>query len=43
MRQWDAVTLRISKDDEPIYWDGHIYIEVLETIKKEREAVEGGL
>ena len=41
LRQWDAVTLRISKDGEPIYWDGHIYIEVLETIKKERETVEG--
>ena len=25
LRQWDSVTLRVSKEGEPLYWDGHIY------------------
>ena len=41
LREWDTVTLRVSKDGEPLYWDGHICIEILETIKKERETVQG--
>ena len=41
LRQWDDVTLKISKDGDPIYWDGHIYIKVLETIKRELETFEG--
>ena len=33
IRQWDSVDIRISKEGDPVYWDGHIYIEVLGTKK----------